>query len=743
MRLNLIASIVFFTTSILYGQVYDTATVNFTTTVVAPQFVGGGAGVTGVVASGIDDNTVDSDTIIDGSIINIDINGNAGISYSKLNLTGSIVNADVSGTASIAYSKLNLSNSILNNDVGSGAGIVYSKLNLSNSVMNSDVSANASIAFSKLNIVKDDIVGLGIPAQDTTYTAGTSLTLSEGAFSVTALGITDAQLATDSVTSAKILNGAIINEDINASASIAYSKLSLSNSILNADINTGAGIVYSKLSLANSITNGDLAGSIASSKLVGTDIATVGTITAGTWNANVIGDSYINDALTISGGVINNTTIGLTTPTASAFSLVRVKNSGDNSILGTIAVGGTSSGFVMEGGNNDGEINIYNHFGDFEKAQKLLRYRSQAWRFYTNDTERFTIKEAGIGLFNSSPTHALDVSGDAKISVISNATGNFVTLSDQNVLTKRTALEVLDDIGAQPLLTNPLTGTGNENEFAKFNVDGSVSGTPFAVLTRNFHSIETNNKLHFRANLGYIGVRSSPDYPGWGSPNQFTGGVGLIEYTTASGSGALLRISKSGGDGFTTFGALANDSLIGSIQFIGDKGDSLQQGAYIQSRTEGVPTASTNGLGADIRLATSIVGGAVTERMRIRGTGLIGIGTTDPQELLHVAGNIHMSGADRTVFNRSNNSLTFGTNNTARAIILASGEVGIGTTTPTSSAILELVSTSRLFIPPKMTTAQRNAIVGKSAGGLAYDTDLNKLVFWNGTAFEVVTSVEE
>ncbi len=43
---------------------------------------------------------------------------------------------------------------------------------------------------------------------------------------------------------------------------------------------------------ANKVINSMLAGSIAASKLIGTDIATVGTITSGTWNGSVIGSSY-------------------------------------------------------------------------------------------------------------------------------------------------------------------------------------------------------------------------------------------------------------------------------------------------------------------------------------------------------------------------------------------------------------------------------------------------------------------
>jgi hypothetical protein len=76
-------------------------------------------------------------------------------------------------------------------------------------------------------------------------------------------------------------NGVIINNDINVSAGIVYSKLSLSNSIVNGDINSSAGIVYSKLSIAsgdiayiklslsNSIVNNDVNSSagITESKL--------------------------------------------------------------------------------------------------------------------------------------------------------------------------------------------------------------------------------------------------------------------------------------------------------------------------------------------------------------------------------------------------------------------------------------------------------------------------------------------
>ena len=62
-------------------------------------------------------------------------------------------------------------------------------------------------------------------------------------------------------------DNSILGDDINTSAAIPYSKLSLSNSIVNADINSSAAIAYSKLTLTGAVLNADLAGSIADTKL--------------------------------------------------------------------------------------------------------------------------------------------------------------------------------------------------------------------------------------------------------------------------------------------------------------------------------------------------------------------------------------------------------------------------------------------------------------------------------------------
>lgn len=70
------------------------------------------------------------------------------------------------------------------------------------------------------------------------------------------------------------------------------------------------------------------------------------------------------------------------------------------------------------------------------------------------------------------------------------------------------------------------------------------------------------------------------------------------------------------------------------------------------------------------------------------------------------------------------------------------GGVGvIGAASVAATAIFELSSTTKGFLPPRMTTTERNAISAPAAGLTVYNSTLNKLNFYNGTAWETVTSV--
>ncbi|MDX1923257.1 MAG: tail fiber domain-containing protein [Alphaproteobacteria bacterium] len=73
-----------------------------------------------------------------------------------------------------------------------------------------------------------------------------------------------------------------------------------------------------------------------------------------------------------------------------------------------------------------------------------------------------------------------------------------------------------------------------------------------------------------------------------------------------------------------------------------------------------------------------------------------------------------------------------------RMRINSSGAVGIGTNAPVASALLDITSTAKGFLPPRMTTAQRDAIASPVAGLEIYNTTTNAPNYYNGTAWSAV-----
>lgn len=59
--------------------------------------------------------------------------------------------------------------------------------------------------------------------------------------------------------------------------------------------------------------------------------------------------------------------------------------------------------------------------------------------------------------------------------------------------------------------------------------------------------------------------------------------------------------------------------------------------------------------------------------------------------------------------------------------------IGIGTASPDASALLDLSSSSKGILIPRMTTAQRNAVAAPSKGLMVFDTDTNSFWYFNGS----------
>jgi len=63
--------------------------------------------------------------------------------------------------------------------------------------------------------------------------------------------------------------------------------------------------------------------------------------------------------------------------------------------------------------------------------------------------------------------------------------------------------------------------------------------------------------------------------------------------------------------------------------------------------------------------------------------------------------------------------------------IIGNAQIGIGTTVPDATAILDITSTAKGILAPRMTTAQRTAITTPAQGLLVYDTDLKSFYYFS------------
>jgi uncharacterized protein (TIGR02145 family) len=141
----------------------------------------------------------------------------------------------------------------------------------------------------------------------------------------------------------------------------------------------------------------------------------------------------------------------------------------------------------------------------------------------------------------------------------------------------------------------------------------------------------------------------------------------------------------------------------------------------------------------------------------------VGIGLTNPQAKLTVfdpilSGTLYQtegttasdgffigmqSSKQARIMNFENAGLSLGTFNTNHLNITPTGNIGIGTDIPNASAVLDVSSNSRGFLPPRMTKVQRDAIATPAEGLMISCTDctvegLHQYI--NGSWQAIVTS---
>jgi hypothetical protein len=160
----------------------------------------------------------------------------------------------------------------------------------------------------------------------------------------------------------------------------------------------------------------------------------------------------------------------------------------------------------------------------------------------------------------------------------------------------------------------------------------------------------------------------------------------------------------------------------------------------------GIGTTTDAGFRLDVN-GTARVQSALTATANIN----VDSGATNSAILFKTAGTSKgVIGTDNSIFGVNNsiiglyvygaNDFELSTNNIRRLIAKGNGNILIGTTTDIASSKLTVESTTQGFLPPRMTTTQKNAIASPAAGLVVYDTTLGKLCVRTASAWETITS---
>ena len=357
-----------------------------------------------------------------------------------------------------------------------------------------------------------------------------------------------------------------------------------------------------------------------------------------------------------------------------------------------------------------------------------------------------------VGIGTTSPSYKLDVDGDINIS-----DGEEYKINGEGVMTYLAATNVLQigDIGSVPFdttflydntevmrVTDGKVGIGTATPDARlhlFNDWGEFgSSNPFLKFRYGSSShdvLSTYMDSNYSINFANLDTSSS-------------GHINLLPYGNVgigtTSPGAKLNILESSG-GVTTRPLMiqnpnpSNNTGVG-ISFSLNSGNGIF--ASIDAVRPNLPT------GGDTDLIFNTYNSGFSEKMRIKSNGFVGIGTTSPQEHLHVSGDgssqrveIENTTSGASVLKLTNTEGSFGWvsdsgyfgmydySGLGTVFAINAGNVGIGTTDPSTTLHLYGDENGEYY-PLRLNNAQSGAADGvgqlfslgsASKGGILYN----------------------
>jgi hypothetical protein len=620
---------------------------NFTANVVTATTVNATSGnFTDITGNAIALTAINASNITSGTLDNARTTGNTANSASTLVLRDS--------NGAFAAGNVTAANFI-------GAGTTITSINASNissgTVDNSRTTAASANGASTI-VLRD--AGGNFSAN--TITANIAGDISGGT-NINASNITSGTI-NNARTTASSANGAstIVLRDVNGS---------FDANVVNATDLSGGGTSITSINASNLST-----GTVPVARVSGsyTGITGVGTVTAGTWQGNVIATTYGGTNLssfTANGVVYASSTTALATGSGFVYD-------GTN-----VGIGTTSPSSVLDIASNNSGMTITNTGASNKK-----------WRVGGGTGGTFQITEAGVA-----DRLTIDTNGNVAIGTTSAYSKFCVTTTNGNFgITggNTSGGNKIQSFGATVASDGYLAFEGNSAEWMRLTATGNLGiGTASPI---------SGYKLTVSGQGAFAGPASDVD-----------GNSGVrIDYGNASGT--VLRFLALNANGTTNaaLGLGMTDSSNGAMVFSTRGSNSLAERMRITS-TGAVGIGTTSPANNTISF---VRGAGVSASVEICANGATPASTNAFSLLQGTAG-------DGYVYNRANQPLIFGTNNAERARFSADGGFSVGTTSsPGAGAIYATGNITAFFSDQRLKTVSgkiENALDKvKSLSGVYY-----------------------
>lgn len=299
-------------------------------------------------------------------------------------------------------------------------------------------------------------------------------------------------------------------------------------------------------------------------------------------------------------------------------------------------------------------------------------------------------------------------------------------ITDLVELTSASSGDVLPIVDISEDITKKITASN----LLATKQDTLVSGTN--IKTLNSESLLGSGNIDVSSNWGDIGgtLSNQTDLQNALNAKQETlvsgTNIKTINSTSLLGSGDItIQANPSGGAGaiqFSDGSAFASDSNL----FWDNTNKRLAVGTITPSATCHIKGSGSTSATTSLLVQNSSGNNALTIKDDL--SAIFGSGLTTNKDLLFQ----RSDGLEVMTYANAPHVLDFGAG--LGRVRFQGEKVSIGGL-PNASAALTIQSTTRGFLPPVMTTTQKNAISSPAAGLQVYDTTLNQMSYYNGTSW--------